>query len=226
MKKVLFILLLGFLFSCQREEIETFDNDVSFLAFSKNFYTDSLEMSFMFYFSDEVSYPIEVVRSGKIYDEDIEYTLSVDTELTNLPTKNYEIPSSFIFRKNLIVDTAYILLKNSVEMQDTTLRLVLNIDSNEYVTPGVVGNRKVRCFVTDKVVRPDWWDSTIEYFYLGTYSEAKYTLFIQVTQVTSLAGMNSALIRKYALQFKAYLEENPTPDETEADGIMKVTVIV
>lgn len=225
MRTLLFVLLLSVVISCNEEKIATFEDQTSFLGFEKNFYTDSLEISFLYYFTDEISYPIEVIRGGKIFEDDIEYYLSVDSSQTNLPAINYEIPSSCVFRGNLIKDTAYINLKNTEELQDTVYQLVLNIDQSPLVTPGVYENRKIRCLVTAKVVQPDWWDETITAFYLGTFSEKKYRLFMQVTGVSDLTGMNLALVRKYALELKVYLQENPTSDESEIDGIMKVTVI-
>jgi len=58
----------------------------------------------------------------------------------------------------------------------------------------------------NNLVKPGWWTSTVTSYYLGSYSEAKYKLFLEVVKV-DLDGADNSLIRHYALVFKKYLED-------------------
>ena len=44
--------------------------------------------------------------------------------------------------------------------------------------------------------------------YLGTYSPLKYEQFILCTKVNDLSGVDPVTLRKYALEFKAYIALN------------------
>jgi hypothetical protein len=60
-------------------------------------------------------------------------------------------------------------------------------------------------YVSNVVARPDWWDDNLEGRFLGTYSDKKLLLFIQVTGVSTLDPNNEFELRYYTLIFKNYL---------------------
>ena len=77
--------------------------------------------------------------------------------------------------------------------------------------------------INNMVSEPDWWDRDIVNYFLGDYSEKKYTKFIEVTGVSDPSGASSDQIRYYSLEFKRYLEKNPQYEED--NSLMTVPVI-
>lgn len=84
---------------------------------------------------------------------------------------------------------------------------MFGIKENENFQPGFVGQRSITINFNDIASQPLWWDSTVE-SYLGAYDAYKLDEFIKCTGVNDLTGVDETLIRKYALDFKAYIEEN------------------
>ena len=105
----------------------------------------------------------------------------------------------------------------------------MTIRGNADLQAGISSLQKAKLVVSDKAERPEWWDTKMEKSYLGKYSDAKYQLFIKVTKVTDLTGMQTSMLTALALQLKYYLEKQTdagTPVYDEANNeYMKVPVI-
>ena len=95
-----------------------------------------------------------------------------------------------------------------------------NVKTKDF-KPGMNAYRKNRIIVSDKLTRPAWWDSWHESNGLGSWSEKKYTLFMEQIHVIDLTldrdggTMSYSEMRAHVLKFKYWLQENPT---TEEDG--------
>ena len=74
--------------------------------------------------------------------------------------------------------------------------------------------------ITNMITKPEWWTSTVTSYFLGTYSDAKYRKFIEVTGVADFDSSNPGLLREYTNTFKRHLikmKEAGTP-VLEDDG--------
>ena len=68
------------------------------------------------------------------------------------------------------------------------------------------------------VARPEWWDSDVELYYLGSYSQKKFVLFLEVVD-TDLTDATDSEIRNAALKFKQYLiDHEGEPETIDEDG--------
>lgn len=218
------IILLGILalLSCSEDKLDTYDTG-NFLNFVQNSKTDSLEISFFFNpGKDELIIPLEFALTGNLLKEDKEFQMIVDTSST-AQEGSYILPEKFVFKANKTIDTLYLTLRNTPELETGKYKLALRIEDNENFNPGFKNNCLRKIYFTSMVSKPKWWNEEIRGVYLGDFSAKKYLLFCEVTGQTDLTDINPSLIRQYALTFKRYLLDNPTQEE---DGSwMEVTVI-
>jgi len=120
----------------------------------------------------------------------------------------YELNLHPVFHQGTATDQITVTLKNPNDiLKDKEVTLVFGIKENENFQPGFVGQRSITINFNDIASKPLWWDSTVE-SYLGAYDAYKLDEFIKCTGVNDLTGVDETLIRKYALDFKEYIEEN------------------
>ena len=226
------LLLLGLalaLLACDERGFETYGGG-NYLSFEKNMEKDSMVISFRSYpDQDELKIPLKMVLSGNPLAVSATYGLEVVSGETTLAPSNYKLEESYLFREGRIEDTAWIHLINSDRLQEQPFRLVIAIRGNESLQAGVNELQKAKLIVSDIAARPEWWDATVTNSYLGKYSDAKYQLFIKVTQVVDLTDMSPSKLTALALQLKYYLQKQtdagfPVYDE-ENQEYMKVPVI-
>ena len=87
------------------------------------------------------------------------------------------------------------------------------------VGEGVTNYSRAIIAVTDRLVKPDWWDykdlydgeySSVDWYYLGDYSETKYRMFLEILQDNNdelFDGKDKVKLRKYSLLLKYKVEE-------------------
>lgn len=227
---VLFCVFACF-FSCSYEKLTEYNENESYIYFSKSIESDSIMLSFFFHAGDQVKLPFEMSVSGLVPKQDIIYTVSAYGKGTDADPKLYDIPQSFTFRAGQTKDTAYIVFNNAPELKTQSYRLTLQIDAGKDYLLGPKVKRMARIWLMDKPSRPDWWEEggRVEIAFLGKYSVKKYRLFMEVTGVSDLSEKNSSQKRLLALRFKKYLKEEekagrPVMDE-ENNEKMTVTVM-
>lgn len=205
---ILCLMAIGFV-ACDEVGLEENSNTITYLGFEKDFTTDSIAVSFLFYPDGSVDYPVVLNILGKVLEADAEYTLSVIQDSTTLDAKNYKLPEKFTFRKGLLTDTAYIPLTNSAELSSGNFILWLQVDENDNFKKGPRVHQKIKMLVTDKVTRPAWWpeEDVVEWYYLGLYSDKKYELLLEVTDQADFGEASMAERRILALKLKRYVEE-------------------
>ena len=82
---------ISLLVSCQEEGLVVNGNDISYINFNKNLTKDTTRISFEIYPLEEgmdvkiAEVPVEVVIFGKIQDKDLEFTISLDENMSTLP---------------------------------------------------------------------------------------------------------------------------------------------
>ena len=121
--------------------------------------------------------------------------------------------------------------------------IALKINAGGEVSEGLATYSRAIIAVTDRLVKPEWWDykdlydgeySSVDWYYLGDYSDTKYRLFLKVLQENDdvlFDGKDKVKLRKYSLQLKYMVEEinagrdpdDPLRDETGA--IIEIPVV-
>ena len=206
------VLALLTVFGCQEEELTTYSGDY-FVQF-ENDLSDSTSISFMFYPGKtymDYAIPLELV--GIASDKNLTYSVVADPEFTTATAKHYSLPEEQIFHAGRYVDTLYVRLNNTEDLSETSVRILLRIESTSDLLVGKIEQSVAIIWVTNTLAKPSWWDSDIDSYYLGTYSNKKYELFIEVTGIHDMSDLDDSEKRSYALQLKQYLEEHPTLDE-------------
>lgn len=168
--------------------------------------TDTTNLSFFFYPGKEdlsIAMPVRLV--GTMPDANIKYELKVDAKATTAQTRHYSLPASFEFRKGLAVDTAYVTIKKTPEMATTTYLLVITIAPEGEARPGQTAYARRIFRINDMVTKPSWWDSNMDRFYLGEYTERKFRKFMEFTGVGDLSEKSDTEKTELIKRFKYYL---------------------
>ena len=165
----------------------------------------------------EVEIPLEVSIYGKVQNNDIEFSIYVDEELTSLPSEQYTIPESFRFKEGQRTDTIYIKVRNSEDLTTSSKHLVLRIKSTNEIEAGVEEYSTAVILLSDRLFKPDWWSvldvfnvsNSVDQYYLGEYSKIKYLMFIEELQKDNIIfdGKDKQILRKYALRLKNTLKK-------------------
>lgn len=231
---------LPFLVSCQEEGLIVNGNDVSYISFLRKMTSDTTRVCFQFYALEEgadvkvAEVPIEVTICGKVQDKDLTFTLSVDEAISTYPASQCILPEKCVFKSGQLKDTIYIKLKNSPNLLEETKRIALKINSEGEVSEGIWTNSRAIIVVTDRLFKPDWWDfkdisggySSVDYYYLGFYSEKKYLMFLEELQKDDVVfdGEDKQVLRKYSLRLKNTLKR--IKEETGKDVVDEKGAII
>lgn len=216
---------ISLFFSCQEEGLVLNGNDVSYINFDKDWTKDTTRISFEFYPLEEgmevktAEVPIEVAIFGKIQDKDLEFTIGIDEKMSTFPVSQCILPEKCVFKSGQLLDTIYVKLKNSSDLKTTTKTVALKINARGEVGEGIANYSRAIIAVTDRLVKPDWWDykdlydgeySSVDWYYLGDYSETKYRKFLEILQDNNdelFDGKDKVKLRKYSLLLKYKVEE-------------------
>lgn len=200
----LYSLLLTTLFSCKKEEMQVYTAG-HYIQFTQAL-TDTTNFSFFFHpGKSEVSVAMPVKLIGKMPEGDLIYQLKVDAKVTTAESKHYSLPASFEFRKGLSQDTAYITIKKTPELTTTTFLLAIEVAATDGVQPGQTTYARKIFRINDMVTKPSWWDSNMDRFYLGVYTERKFRKFMEFTGVGDLTDKSTSEKTELIKRFKYYL---------------------
>ena len=219
------ILLMGILWtlcSCSEVEVTVYSSD-NFIQFEK-----AAKDSTIFSFAYDQTLSTGTVKLklnciANLSDKDrvfgIQYLADESTAQAGvdfvMPDEEQILPA------NDSVAYIEIQLNKSDNVKTKDLLLVFGVTDYGDFKPGMNAYRKNRIIVSDKLTRPAWWDSWHESNGLGSWSEKKYTLFMEQIHVIDLTldrdggTMSYSEMRAHVLKFKYWLQENPT---TEEDG--------
>lgn len=217
---IVIIVIIG-ITSCQIDEIDLYDSP-SFISFTQA-EKDTMTLSFLLLGNlDEYDCPIVVQHTGIPSNEKKEFKVSLVTKYTDMKSGFYSIPTKLTFKPMSKLDTFYIKLTNYAELKTEKALLCIELEESQQLLLGDRNYRRLYIQINDNVAKPDWWtDDIVKRYFLGTYSDTKFRLLIQVVK-PDLSNTSNSYIRSWALQLKNYLDENPTQDE---DGsLMTVTV--
>ncbi|MBD3588813.1 DUF4843 domain-containing protein [Bacteroides sp. GM023] len=237
---------ISLLISCQEEGLVVNGNDISYINFNKDLTKDTTRISFEIYPLEEgmdvkiAEVPVEVAIFGKIQDKDLEFTISQDENMSTLPASQCILSEKYVFKGGQLLDTIYVKIKNSPDLKTTTKYIALKINAEGEVGEGVATYSRAIIAVTDRLVKPDWWDlkdmdgeySTVDYYYLGFYSDTKYRMFLEILRENDdelFDGKDKVKLRKYSLLLKyevaEYNELHPgAPLRDEKGALIEVPV--
>ncbi len=196
--------LLVLVLSCKKDDIMTYEGG-TYIQFVRN-YSDSSLFSFLgMPDEDEATVAIPVQMSGMPVDKDRTYKISVVPQLTTATTANYTIPESFTLRANKVVDTGWITVKKTADLSVKPVKLVMKLERTDDFEVGQTDHSAIILYISNVVARPDWWDGNVEGRFLGSYSDKKLLLFIEITGRSELNPLNEDEVRYYTIIFKNYL---------------------
>lgn len=198
------IALLALVQSCSKDEIMRYDSG-NYVQFNKSFKDSSMFSFLALPDDDEAKTPLVIELVGKPSDKDRQYKISVANELTTATPGHYSLPSSFTLRANRTTDTAWVTVKKLPDLSVKPVRLVLKIESTDELKFGQIDYCVSILNISNVIARPDWWNQTVEWYYLGEYSDKKYSLFIQVTGLSEINSSNIDIVRYYTMKLKNYL---------------------
>ena len=216
-KYILVFVSLVLLYACDERGILENSNDVSYIYFTKNATNDSTSTSFFFYPEGDISVPVAMNLSGRMFDEDCSFKLEVVKEETTLDAANYDISEDFVFHKDRVADTIYITFKNSEILSSEIRRVVFRIADSEKYSQGDTPFRTAVISISDIASRPEWWneDEWVIWANLGEFTIKKFELLIEANGgIPEITLDDSDMIRRCALTLKRYLEKyGPFIDE-------------
>lgn len=238
---------ISLMVSCQEEGLVVNGNDISYINFNKNLTKDTTRICFEIYPLEEgmdvkiAEVPLEVAIFGKMQDKDLEFTISLDENMSTLPVSQCILPEKCIFKGGQLLDTIYVKIKNSPDLKTATKYIALRINAEGEVGEGVATYSRAIIAVTDRLMKPDWWDfkdmydgeySTVDYYYLGFYSETKYRMVLEILRDNDdelFDGKDKVKLRKYSLLLKykvaEYNKQHPdAPLRDEKGELIEVPV--
>lgn len=223
---LLALLAAGCFASCKKEEIDLYSSK-RFVQFQSDL-RDSISFSFFYHLGKtEVAIPLPVKLVGQLADADQHYRMEVVPDQSTTAAGNYSLPAEYTFRKKSSRDTAWVTLKRTPDLDTKELKLVLRITGSNELAPGQTDCTYKIIRMTAKVSKPTWWDTNMDTYYLGRYSEKKFKTFMEVTGVGDLQPYDNNQRLILFLQFKYYLIEqksNGTPLYMEDGADMLSTV--
>lgn len=213
--------LLGIMvMSCSEDDIALYD-DLDYIQFSK-YFADSSTCSFMAYPTKEsLEYPVVVEIVGMPETRDREYKISVVKEYTTAVPETYTLPDKFILRAGQVIDTCWITMHKTKAIGQVAERLTIRLEETSDFKLGQSDCREAIIYISDVLIRPDWWlDTQIEWVYLGSYSDKKYRLMMELTGIVDLDPGNVDQLRSVAILMRNYLEKEKEAGRkvTEEDG--------
>lgn len=223
--------LIGYIFlltGCETSKFTTYKSG-NYIQFTQ-FVEDSTFISFLFYpDADELDIPLSIEISGIALDQDQTFTLTVNEKRTTaIEGKHFILPEKTLIRAGHVIDTCWLKLKRTPDMQTEEFCLVLQIESNNAFELGQAEKTSAIIRINDKIAQPKWWNDDIYWYYLGDYSDKKYSLFIDLTGIADLSSISDGEKRSLCLKFKYWLESQKNAGNTireEDNSEMTVPVL-
>jgi hypothetical protein len=178
MKKLLYITLcivVTVFSSCSKDEVDVFDSN-NYLSFK------SSTISYTFTFQDasvtDTLYKVPVQYAGRYMDKDAAFQWKVvDSLTTAVAGTHYKlVDGSMSVPANGNVGSGEVQLLRTADMKNASFVLTLQLVDNGIFKTGAIDLVKIT--ITDKIVKPDWWDYTYNR-YLGAYSPTKLRLWLE-----------------------------------------------
>lgn len=198
MKKMAIILFsVLIIFSCKKNErVIYMEKDGVYFTN----YLDTATYSFTMTTENEYDFEIEVRVVGRASNVDRRFKLKLGENSTAEAGKHFrELEEYYIFPKGEVVTTIPIHLYCTEDLKEIAVVLDLQIDESEDFTVGFYGQTTTILAVTDRLVKPLYWDNVLSLYY-SDYSRVKHQI------ATELMGHDFPLVwRNNANEAKYYM---------------------
>ena len=199
---------MGLVFCSCEKDLEKYSG-TDYIRFVSVFEKDSVDYNFGLAgktTTDRIG--IEVKVTGEVLDYDREYKVKVNPASTVQEGVHFNIPAQNCkLRANRVTDTLWVEVMNTKELKAEKLYLQLDLVESAHFKLCFPESNSCKIYLTDRIVRPGWWDEWHETEGLGSYSETKYRLFIRISGTFDLENIAYPEKRAAILKFKYYLEE-------------------
>ncbi|UKJ07678.1 DUF4843 domain-containing protein [Solitalea lacus] len=238
MKKLLYqlsaLLFVGSLISCEKG-LMTYEGESTIYfteagSMDPRVAIDSTAISFAQVTNTDSVHKVIVSVVGAPVNYDREYKLEIDPSSTAVLGTHFELPTTFVMKKNALKDTIPVRLIRTQDMLNNTFSIIFNLLPNENFKTDMKQrlnsktNKVVKCItkkltVTDVLLQPKGMNVN---FY-GPFSRKKMFLVCQLNSITPLYMetmlTSEALI--YAKVTQRYLNEQKALGNIiyEADGV-------
>lgn len=219
------VFLIPVMWGCEKD-LEEYSG-LDYIYFSADMTQDSVTYCFgLAGVKEQDTVGLELKISGMPAVADREYEVRI-AENSGLKAESDVVVLKPVFRGNRIVDTLWVVVKNSGKLKQGKYLLQLDLVSNAYFSLCFPKQNSAKIYLTDVVEKPEWWDENQVNEGLGEYSETKYRMFIQVCRVTDFGSLEFPERRDAILRFRKYLDEEAEKGNVilDEDGRpMKVTI--
>lgn len=181
--------LMGLLSGCEKSDPAAFSAEPAILFEYGNTHNRtanirSIDYSFLVNPDDFTILKIPVVINGFPVDYDRPFEVEVlDDELTTATPDQYELLESVIHAGNM-VDTLYVRLLKSEELENTVARIHLSVRENEHFKLGIAEKRLFRISWSNQAIMPTW-GVYFRTFFSAVGSTQAYRIFVQITGLTN-----------------------------------------
>lgn len=207
-----------FLCSCEKD-LEQYSR-TDYIGFINESAKDSVDYCFgLAGKTDRDRIGIVLKIAGEVCEYDRDFRLEVNTASSVHEGVHFEIAQAHHkIRAHRTSDTLWVDITNTPELKSQRLFLQLDLVENEHFRLCFPERSSCKIYLTDRILRPEWWDSWHETEGLGMYSEKKYRLFVRISGVADL-GEEVAFPEKRAaiLKFKYYLQDEALHNRTLMD---------
>jgi hypothetical protein len=207
--------------NCSKDAVDEYgQTNYVYLADTKTSINEvnPIEYSFAFHPGIDIdTVPVLFKLVGKLSGEDRPVAITVDGSHTTALEGDYELPETIALRAGRTLDTIALVLHNSARLKTAKFKIRLLLNENEHFRLGPPDNRFVEITFSDMITRPKWWTVVVEVNFLGTYSDAKYRLFIEATGIADMTGLSEINQRAYAIIFRDFLARGRENGEVYQD---------
>ena len=228
------ILLLTVFAACSEKDVEKFGTD-SYVVFEMPTYgygnteRDSIVLSFPALGEgcneDTLWFKARVTGLAVPYDRPVSIGVN-DTATTAKEGDNYLLPSVSIPANAYTVDIPLVVYREG--LQDTSVRLELTIEANEYFGVGFESASKAIFVWGDKYIKPDNWETSNYVRCFGQFTETRYAFILEACGILELPeptdlvtlGFYNAKVREALYE---YNQTHLTPLEDE-NGVVEFPI--
>lgn len=217
---VIGIVLWGLMVACSDVDLESYHYD-HFIQFEKSS-KDSTIFSFAY---DETlqsgTVKLKMNLISPLSDRSRKFKIAfLEKESSAKAGVDFELPvETQEVMDNDSVAWFVFTVKRNPALTDRNAVIVWQVEESTDFKPGFPEYRQARVVISNQLTRPEWWGKWHEDNGLGSYSELKYRTFMGIVKVQDMTletdggTMNYSTMRAHVLEFKYWLQANPTPDE-------------
>ncbi len=220
MRKIfnLIIIPLVTLLSCSKEQYNLYSeaDRIEFGPATKYIYSSSYQLydtlkSFTFVYEDasviQDTVFFDIYTMGNVTDKDRAFKLKqvqVDGADNCVAGVHYKAFNDASVSKHYVIKAGHnhesipIVFLRDASLKVKSYVLRVEIEENENFKPGETYKLWRKVYVADRLVRPNSWNTTVEKYYLGTYSYVKHSWMVAQTGLKWDEEMLAPIVASYA----------------------------